>query len=552
MLKKKYLASAVLSTALLVGSGSISDVLANPHTSTNQTQAQSQKFWNKNANVPVFVKEKFSEKHPSSNAANAMKYLKKNEKKHGVKDPEKNLKVKDIQKDDLGMTHVRFNQMKDGVPVEGAEVIVHFNKQNEVVSMNGHQNKAAAEVSVDTKAAISAKQALQKAKDATNAPNELAYEPTKELVVYPFEGENTLAYKVNVTFLGDEPGNWFVFVDANTGKVIDKYNAMLHADEVKRKAHNGVGTGVHGELRKLHTTKLKQPKEGAKFVLSDESHEGLEGIYTFDYNTRELAENKSASWKSDYLSPAVDAHYNSETVYDYYLSEHDRNSLDDNGMAIISNVHFGENYNNAFWDGRQMTYGDGDGEYMVPLSAGLDVAAHEMTHGVITHSAGLHYRFESGALNESFADVFGALIDEDDWELGEDIMAPAAKSDGRTALRSLSNPSKFPVSDARAPYGNGYYPEHMDDFYEMPIWVDNGGVHVNSSITNHAAYLIGEQIGKKKLGQIYYRALTVYLTPTSNFSDARKAIEQSTDDIYGENSDEKKAVESGFDQVGIY
>lgn len=201
-----------------------------------------------------------------------------------------------------------------------------------------------------------------------------------------------------------------------------------------------------------------------------------------------------------------------------------------------------------------MTYGDGDGSYMVPLSAGLDVAAHEMTHGVITNSANLQYRFQSGALNESFADIFGALIDSEDWEVGEDIMGPGAKADGRVSLRSLSDPSKYPVKADYVPYGDGKgnYPSHMDEYYDLPRSLDNGGVHINSSITNHAAYLIGEKIGKEKLGQIFYRALTVYLTPTSDFSDARRAIVQSAADIYGEASAEAKATAEGFDSVGIY
>lgn len=548
LLKKSLIVPAVLSSVLLVSSVSVSNVLAMSEDSSVQTQKQ----WNQNANVPIFVKEKFAEKFSNSNAANAVDYLKKNKGKTGIDNPAESLKVKSVQEDDLGMTHIRFNQTKNGVNVEGSEVIVHFNKENEVVLVNGSHNVEVVGDKIDTKPSVNADKALQTAKSSVKAPDQLAYEPTSDLVVYPFEGVNSAAYKVNVNFLGDEPGNWFVFVNANTGEVIDKYNALFDASGVKTKAHKGVGKGVLGEQRQLHTTMEIQPKQGTSFKLYDESHENLEGIYTFDYTTGKIFENKSSSWKDEYQSPAVDAHYNSETVYEYYLNEHNRNSLDDNGMAIVSYVHYGNNYNNAFWNGRQMTYGDGDGEFMVPLSAGLDVAAHEMTHGVISHTANLNYRFQSGALNESFADVFGTLIDSDDWEIGEDIIAPASKEDGRTALRSLSNPSKFPVSEERAPYGNGYYPEHMDDFYDMPARVDSGGVHVNSSITNHAAYLIGEQIGKEKLGKIYYRALTTYLTSNSDFSDARKAIVQSAIDIYDEGSAEEEAVASGFDQVGIY
>lgn len=545
-MKKKYIVPVILSSALVASSFTASTTLANGQ----QGNGASDKTWNENANVPVFVKEKIAEKRASSNASNALDYLAENENKTGLKNPKKNLKQKAIEKDTLGMTHVRFNQAVNGVPVEGAEVVVHYNEQDELVSVNGGHFPEASASSVDTTPTVSVVKAVQTAKGAVDAPEELEYAPESEVVVYPFDGKNHLAYKVNVNFLGDKPGNWFVFVDAKSGGVIDQYNAIMHAEDI----HQSVGTGVLGEQRKIHTTKSKEAKGGTTFSLSDESHEGLEGIYTFDANDGEIVTNHSASWKDEYLRPAVDAHYNSEQVYEYFHNEHDRNSLDDNGMAIISYVHYGENYNNAFWNGRHMTYGDGDGSFMVPLSAGLDVAAHEMTHGVISNSANLQYRFESGALNESFADIFGALVDEDDWEVGEDIMGPDAKEDGRVSLRSLSDPSKYPVKADYVPYGDGQgnYPSHMDEFYDLPRNLDNGGVHINSSITNHAAYLIGEEIGKEKLGQIFYRALTVYLTPTSNFSEARKLIVQSAADIYGEGSAEEKATAKGFDDVGIY
>lgn len=357
--------------------------------------------------------------------------------------------------------------------------------------------------------------------------------------------------------MGDEPGNWFVFVDAKSGEVIDQYNGIMHADEMK--TQNGVGIGVHGDQRKLHISQVKEPKSGTQFALADYAHEDLKGIFTYDSkndtDTRNdtLYMGNSASFKSDYDRAAVDAHYNSEKVYEYFLNEHGRNSLDDEGMEITSYVHYGNNYNNAFWNGRWMTYGDGDGEFFISLSAALDVTAHEMTHGIISHTANLVYRDQPGALNESFADVFGAIIDEKDWEIGEDIMAPAAIAEGNWRLRSLSDPNSVVVTNPqRAAYGSGVYPAHMDEYYHMPRNVDNGGVHVNSSIPNHAAYLIGQEIGREKLGQIYYRALTVYLTPYSEFSDARQAIVQSAIDIYGEGSAEEAAVHAGFDAVGIY
>lgn len=555
-MKKKLIAPLILSSALLVGSIPV-NVFAQPVNSSEISSVQASKEWNKKASVPFFIKEQSAEKFSSSSSSNALNYLKENQDKTGIKNPDKHLKVKSVQKDELGMTHVRFTQAINGISVEGSEVMVHFNENHEIVSVNGRTNQTLADAAVDTAASISSDAALQVALSSVNATEELTYEPTTELVVYPFEKKNHTAYKVNVNFMGDEPGNWFVYVDANSGKVIDQFNGLMHAEE--NKTQKGVGKGVHGEHRELHITRVKEEGSGTKFALADYSHENLGGIFTYDAKNDGDSRNdtlymgNSAAFISDYDRAAVDAHYNSEKVYEYYLNEHGRNSLDGEGMAINSYVHFGSNYNNAFWNGRHMTYGDGDGEFFIPLSAGLDVAAHEMTHGVISHTANLAYRNQSGALNESFADVFGVLVDDEDWEMGEDIMAAAAKADGITRLRSLSNPNSVVVSNPqRAAFGSGVYPDHMDEFYNMPLNVDNGGVHVNSSITNHAAYLIGQEIGREKLGKIYYRALAVYLTSNSNFSDARQAIVQSAIDLYGEGSEEEAAVHSGFDAVGIY
>ena len=549
-MRRKVIAPLVVTTALLSASLPYNNVLAvQPD---HQIENHAVKKWNDNANVPLFVKEKHA-KRQSATSNDALNYLEENKAKIKIKKPKAELKVVKSDKDELGMTHVRFNQTKNDVPVEGAEIIVHYNANDEITVVNGVYNNQLEESDLDTTPAVTSEKALEAAKSSVKAPNELDQLPTSKLVIYPFEGQNHLAYKVNVNFLGDEPGNWFVFVDAQTGNVIDKQNAIMDAKQ--HKTQNGSGTGVLGDHRLLHISKSKVEKEGTTFQLADYSHEGLDGILTYDYsnNKLELFSNKSASFKSDFDRPAVDAHYNSEQVYDYYLNEHGRNSLDDNGMPIQSVVHYGDNYNNAFWNGIYMVYGDGDGEFFIPLSASLDVAAHEMTHGVTSNSANLIYKFQSGALNEAFSDIFGALIDDSDWEIGEDIMAPDAVASGRTSLRSLSDPSKYPVGSKYAPYGNGegMYPSHMDEFYDLPGDLDNGGVHINSSIINHAAYLTAQDIGREKLGKIYYRALTHYLTPTSDFSDARQAIIQSAVDLYGEGSSEVEAATGGFDSVGI-
>ncbi|MGE8203182.1 M4 family metallopeptidase [Heyndrickxia sp. NPDC080065] len=562
-MNKKFVIPMLLSATLIGGSftaGSAYAIQADDSGNQIVKQLGVQKSLKYDKNHSVFAKKLGVNKKKDTNAIN---YVEQNKQKLNMKDPGKNLKIKRIEIDKFGMTHVRLQQSKNGLPVEGVEVIVHYDKDGTVQTVNGQYNNDIADASIDTNATISVDKALEQAKKAVSAPEVLDYDPTHDLVVYPFNGKNYFTYKVNLNFLGEQPGNWDVFIDAKTGEVVDMYNELMHANDYQ--PMKGMGTGVLGQKRELHISKKNDPKSGngTMFYLKDINHEHLGGITTYDFKNEfdsrtnplpgVLFTKKNNSWNDDYDRAAVDAHYNSEKVYHYYLDQHGRNSLDGNGMEIKSTVHYGSNYNNAFWDGRQMTYGDGDGQFMISLSAGLDVAAHEMTHGVTTHTAGLKYRNQSGALNEAFSDIFGALVNEDSWEIGEDIMAQESKESGRTALRSMSNPSKFPVNASYKPYGNGsgVYPKHMDEYYNLPLNLDNGGVHVNSSIINHAAYLTGEQIGKYKLGQIYYRALTVYLTPDSNFRDARQALIQSAIDIYGENSDEYKATKDGLDKVGI-
>jgi Zn-dependent metalloprotease len=223
------------------------------------------------------------------------------------------------------------------------------------------------------------------------------------------------------------------------------------------------------------------------------------------------------------------AHDFAGDTHNYYYNTHGRKSYDDQGATIVSTVHYGSNYNNAFWNGSQMVYGDG-----FPVK---DVVAHELTHAVTEHSANLEYRWQSGALNESFSDVFGAMVDRDDWLMGEDL--PPDVLAGRDAIRDLSDPSRFGQ------------PDHTDDW--VSTCSDNEGVHTNSGITNKAYYNIATDVavGKEGAERIFYRALTIYLHPTSSLEDARAAALQSAQDLYPDNSDIYDAVENGFNAVGL-
>ncbi|MDQ3073898.1 MAG: M4 family metallopeptidase, partial [Bacteroidota bacterium] len=243
---------------------------------------------------------------------------------------------------------------------------------------------------------------------------------------------------------------------------------------------------------------------------------------------------------------AVSAHYNAGVAYEYFRTIHGRNSFDNLGGSIYSIINVadddGTSLENAFWNGKAMFYGNG-GSAFKPLAASLDVAGHEMTHGVVQNTANLEYEGESGAINESMADVFGSMMDRDDWLIGEEVVRTTHYPSG--ALRSLSNPHNGGTGLSHP----GYQPMHVSEKYTGSQ--DNGGVHINSGIPNHAYYLFATAIGKEKAEKIYYRTLSTYLTRSSNFADLRIAVVQASKDLYGDGSAEMQAAENAFAGVGI-
>ncbi|MEO5905634.1 MAG: M4 family metallopeptidase, partial [Saprospiraceae bacterium] len=246
----------------------------------------------------------------------------------------------------------------------------------------------------------------------------------------------------------------------------------------------------------------------------------------------------------------VSAHFNAGESFEYFRQKFNRNSLNGQGGNIISIINVsdenGNGLDNAFWGGAAMFYGNGDVAFQ-PLAKGLDVAGHEMSHGVIQNTANLEYMGQSGALNESFADVFGAMIDRADWQLGEDVVNTNFFPSG--AMRDMSNPH----NGGNGPNDNGWQPHHMNEYQNLPNTPegDNGGVHVNSGITNRAFFLLASSIGKEKAEQIYYKALRDYLVKSSQFIDMRIAVEKAATDLHGAGSAEVNAVKSAFDTVGI-
>jgi Zn-dependent metalloprotease len=242
-------------------------------------------------------------------------------------------------------------------------------------------------------------------------------------------------------------------------------------------------------------------------------------------------------------------------TYDFYRGVFDRNSIDGAGMEIVSSVHYGVSFDNAFWNGSQMVYGDGSGRIFQvgALTRAIDVIGHELTHGVTQFTAGLDYHKQPGALNESMSDVFGAMIKqktlgqtaaEADWLIGEGTLVPELGK----ALRSMKAPGTAFDGDNQ--------PAHMRDYRDLPDdndpANDNGGVHINSGIPNHAFYLAATALGGNswdRAGPIWYRALTQMLHPDSDFAAAAQATVEAAGALFGEA--ETEAVRGAWHEVGV-
>lgn len=472
-----------------------------------------------------------------------------------IRDPREEFTPEKVSRDDLGMTHVLLQQKYKDLPVWGAQVGVHFDQHDNPVQISGVYAPTPARMAEPARR-IDPQTAIQKAQDELHTTGPGLVQPTAEPMIYwDIDRAAEMAYRVDLTPSLAE--HWEVFVSMDTGRVVHKSQSICSQaaagqspdlNNQPRTVNCWSDNGVYYAIdtsRPIYNPQSQPPVfskiQGALMVL-DAQNQVVDTL-----NQIPIARTSNLNqWDPTVVSILN----NFATVEEYYRQTFNRNSIDGKDMNILGIAHArfkdpdGNVYSdNAFWSSslQMMIFGDGDKEFK-NLPSGLDVTGHELTHGVINHSANLIYENQSGALNEHLADVFGTMVDPDDWLIGEDVMVQGA------ALRDMKDPHNPNVSSRQ--------PAVMAEYQNLANTpqTDNGGVHVNSGIPNHMSYLLSDGpngVGRDKTQRILYRALTEYLTQRSQFIDYRRAALSSAKDLYGDNSPETLAVNSAFDAVGI-
>ncbi len=557
---------------------------------------------------PIFIKGKLSAAErelPVEEQAKA--FLRRNAEAMQLPQVEESFELLRSETDELGMQHFHFRQIHQGIPVFAAEIKLHA-RNGQVFALNGRywplsQPLNTAPQFNQTYALDLARHILESSNriNTTNLPDFLQQEDQAELVVFvpqmylpkgnnplPENKEAALCWKVEMST--DAIHRYRLFLDAETGELLHQTKLScsflpeglhdnLHTcgDEASKASRpttaeallppgpvTAQATDLKGITRTIHVY-----QQGTTYYMIDASRDMYNAaasnmpddpagvIWTLNaQNTNPQNGNFAVAHvttgNNQWNNPtSVSAHYNAQTAFEYFFNKFGRNSINGQGGNVISLINVsetdGSGMDNAFWSGTAMFYGNGNQAFIAPLCKSLDVGGHEMSHGVIQSTANLIYEAQSGALNESFADVFGVLIDPANWLLGEDVVNTSIFTSG--ALRNMANPH----NGGNGPNDPAWQPAHMNEFQNLPVnpQNDNGGVHINSGIPNHAFYLFATAVGNNKAEQVYYRALTQYLTASSQFIDCRLAVIQAAEDLYGAGSNEANAAAAAFDQVGI-
>lgn len=521
-----YLSILVLSMALMVPRALAEESEFGSKVSKEKAYDRSEEIqFHNDFNTGEVISGQFKVDDGNSRAEKALTFIAGRRETFKIARSQEELDLVYERTDRLGRSHLKFQQVYRDIPVWGAQTIVHF-KDDETIYLVGGQTIPT--TGIDVIPGISdafAKSTATKAVRDITGRNDLTAE--SELVIYPFDNQSKLARLVTVTSPTDGGIRWRVFVDAGTGEVIDEFND-IHFD--------GPDVGEGPDVLDVYRNFPIYLQSG-DFIMWDVTRNAL--IYTYEdyYHGGPISTDPDGDkiWDDNVAQKAaVSGHYYAGLTLDYFWNTFGRNSYDDFGSDVIVNVHDPVYVNNAYWNGASINFADGDGVNYLPFSGSLDVVAHEFGHGVTEYTAGLIYRFQSGALNESYSDVFGACVDRDDWLLGEDIRLAAPGF-----IRSMEDPTL-----------RGH-PKHMDDYLWYGIETDNGGVHINSGIPNHAFYWAASLTTREIAEQVWYRALTTYLTPNSGMYFWSAMIMQSAADLYGEGSGEYNNIQLALSQVGF-
>jgi Zn-dependent metalloprotease len=478
----------------------------------------------------------------------------------------------DMQADHSGSTHTRMVRTYEKLPVLGGDFIVNQDAKGNWVGVDQTLSQTP---SVSTTPKVSASTAAKAAAKATHG----TAHGTAKLVVEARKGTPKLAWQVETTGKQADgtPSKVAVTVDAATAKVMIKSQQVwtLLAPRNAKSSQSGKTPGkgkvnpkVAGDGQSLYsgTVPLETTQSGSGFQLKDPTRgntytDNLNGGSGSDGSPMTDADNHwGDGTNNDPATAAVDAQYGTDQTWDYYKNVHGRTGIGNDGVGSHNNVHYSSAYDNAFWDDSCfcMTYGDGDGSLFSPLVS-LDVAGHEMSHGVTSRTAGLDYFGESGGLNEATSDIFGTNVeftannpnDVGDYLIGEEISVQGG------ALRYMDQPSK--------------------DGSSLDCWTSGAGnvdVHYSSGIANHFFYLLSEGSGAKNINgvdynsptcdgstvtgigrtdaeKIWYQALTAHFTSGTQYSDARAQSLEAAADLFGSGSAQYNGVAAAWSAVGV-
>ncbi len=500
----------------------------------------------------------------------SLEQLQQRKGRYGIRNAEAEFRMIEAMKDGRGFMDVRLAQMHNGVEVFGGQLITHLNEQNALRAVSGRMFE---EARINTTAKIDETQAIESAKAALQHTGEFAEEPSARLVILPHRIMKndktatgaTLVYLVKLMVeQGAKAGEHQFFISARDGSVVWKINA--------RNSAFGVGGSLYSGVVELNVD--FNPNTG--FTLRDPDRGHSEVFDSLDNSSTDFATSfgpkTPAAWgnvgdASNRETVAVDALFGLEKAWDYFLSTHGRWGTDGIGAGVEMFVHYvhpndlGINggsgaTNNAYGGQNRLYFGNGDGTAFGPLVS-LDIIAHEYTHCLLDDllpDDGFIYSGESGAVDESFADIFGTAVEfytasingrEPDYLIGEDCITPNTTGD---ALRDMQTPTNFGQ------------PDHYDNRYTGAD--DNGGVHTNSGIMNHVYYLLSEggthsqgtfvpSIGRGVVEYIFYNALARWLTPSSTLEDVAEAMRQVALDDFPDRS-AVAAVELAWFAVGLF